>query len=250
MQQQPRGRRSVMLAVIAGVMILSACQSGSRGFGEVRELQKQIMAKLEELTGVMQLVGAKIAAQFERRQARTGPNPATAYELPIGASPVKGPENAPVTVTEFADYECPYSARNEATIAEFMNAYPGKVRVVFKHFPIVSIHRNAMLAAKAATAAQKQGKFWEMQEKLFTNQNALGEQQIKQYAQEIGLDLAKFEADMNSPEIQKQVQDDIDLATKLQISGTPALFVNGKPIADHSMNTFRLMADEILKEKG
>jgi protein-disulfide isomerase len=239
-----------MLAVIAGVIILSACQSGSRGFGEVRELQKQIMAKFEHLQQVMQQAGEKIARQFDQHQPPQGPTPATAYEVPVGASPDKGPENAPVTITEFADYECPYSARNEATIARLMNAYPGKVRVVFKHLPLVSIHHNAMLAAKAAAAAQKQGKFWEMQEKLFTNQNALGEQQIKQYAQEIGLDLTKFEADIKSAEVQKQVQDDIDLANKLQINGTPALFVNGKPIADHSMTTLSLMADEILKEKG
>jgi protein-disulfide isomerase len=260
-----RGTRLLMLVAIGGVMTLSACRPSSEDVNEVRELQKQILAKLDQLQDTIQRAGETIGAQMERRQqpsgpdaatgtARrrqpSGPDPGTAYELPVGNSPVKGPENAPVTVTEFADYQDPYCARNEPIIADFMKAYPGKVRVVFKHFPLVSIHQYAMPAAKAAVAAQKQGKFWEMQEKLFANQDTLGEQQITQCAQEIGLDMAKFEADMKSPEVQKQVQDDIDLANKVAISSVPTVFVNGKALADRSVNSFRLMVDPILKEKG
>jgi len=172
------------------------------------------------------------------------------YQLPVGASATKGPENAPVTITEFSDYQCPFCARTEPLISDMVKQYPDKVRVVFKHFPLVSIHQYAMPAAKAAIAAQKQGKFWEMHEKLFANQRALGDQQIKQYAQEIGLDMTKFETDMNSPEVQKQIQDDMALATKVGLRGTPTVFVNGKILQNRSLDGFKQMADAILNEKG
>ncbi len=104
-----------------------------------------------------------------------------------------------------------------------------------------------MPAAKATLAAQKQGKFWEMHEKVFANQRALEDAQLKQYAQELGLDLAKFEKDMNSPEVQKQIQDDMALAQKVGIRGTPTIFINGKIVQNRSVEGFKQMIDPILK---
>jgi protein-disulfide isomerase len=238
-----------MLAVIGGLVVLSACGPSPQDVNEIREQQKQILAKLGEIEKAIEQAATRIAPQ-PQPQRPSGPDPANAYELAVGASPVKGPQSAPVTVIEFSDYQCPFCARNEPLIAEFLKEYPDKVRFVFKHFPLVSIHQNAMPAAKAAAAAQKQGKFWEMHEKLFANQRALGNEQIKQYAQEIGLDLAKFETDMNSPEVQKQIQDDMALATKVGVRGTPTVFVNGKLLQNRSLDGFKQIADPILKEKG
>jgi protein-disulfide isomerase len=254
MEKRRYGTRPLLLAVISGLMVLWACGGpGSQEVNEIRDQQKQILAKLGEIEKAIIQAGDKIAAraqQPQQAQQPSGPNADTAYELPVGASPIKGPQNAPVTITEFSDYQCPYCARNEPLIADMLKAYPEKARFVFKHFPLVSIHQNAMPAAKAAVAAQKQGKFWEMHEKLFTNQRALGEQQIKQYAQEIGLDMAKFETDMNSPEVQKQIQDDMALANKVGVRGTPTVFVNGKILQSRSLDGFKQMAEVILKGKG
>jgi len=111
------------------------------------------------------------------------------------------------------------------------------------------MHANAMNAARAALAASKQGKYWPMYETLFANQRALDTESLKKYAQQVGLDVPQFEKDMASPEIQKQIDDDMSLAKTAQINGTPTLFVNGKRLNDRSVDGFKKMIDEALKAK-
>lgn len=131
---------------------------------------------------------------------------------------------------------------------QVLKAYPNDVKFVYKQFPLTSIHQNAMNAAKATVAAQKQGKFWEMHDKLFANQRALALDNLKQYAQEIGLDMAKFEKDMTSPEVQKQIEDDSKLAQQVQVTGTPTLFLNGKRVMNRSFDGLKQMIDAALKQ--
>ncbi len=133
---------------------------------------------------------------------------------------------------------------------QVLKAYPNDVKFVYKEFPLVTIHQNALNASKAAVAAQKQGKFWEMHDKLFANQRALSLDNLKQYAQEIGLDAAKFEKDMNSPEVQKMIDDDTKLAQQSQVNGTPSLFLNGKRVMNRSFDGLKQMIDEALKQKS
>jgi protein-disulfide isomerase len=124
--------------------------------------------------------------------------------------------------------------------------FPNDVRFVYKQYPL-PMHPFAMDAAKASLAAGKQGKFWDMHDQLFANNRALQADKLKEYAQKIGLDVAKFEADMKSPEIAQQVQDEMKLGNEVQVSGTPTIFVNGKRLANRSPEGFRAMIDEILK---
>lgn len=131
---------------------------------------------------------------------------------------------------------------------QVLKAYPKEVKFIYKEFPLTSIHQNAMNASKAAVAAQRQGKFWEMHDKLFANQRALGMDNLKQYAQEIGLDMAKFEQDMNSPEVQNQIQEDTKAAQQAQVNGTPSLFINGKRVMNRSFEGLKQMVDAALKE--
>ncbi len=133
---------------------------------------------------------------------------------------------------------------------QVLKAYPNEVKFVYKEFPLVTIHQNALNASKAALAAQKQGKFWEMHDKLFANQRALTPDNIKQYAKDIGLDTNKFEQDMNSPEVQKAIDDDTKLAQQSQVNGTPSLFVNGKRVMNRSFDGLKQMIDEALKQKS
>jgi len=135
-------------------------------------------------------------------------------------------------------------------VDQVLKAYPKEVKFVFKQFPLVRIHQNAMNASKATLAAHKQGKFWEMHDKLFANQKALDLESLKKYAQEIGLDMAKFEQDMNSPEVQAQVNEEMKLAEQAQVTGTPTLFVNGKRVANRSFDGIKEMVDAALKPKG
>jgi len=132
-------------------------------------------------------------------------------------------------------------------VDQVLKAYPKEVKFVYKEFPLTSIHQNALNAARAAVAAQKEGKFWEMHDKLFANQRALSADNLKQYAQQIGLDVAKFEKDMTSPEVQKQIDDDMKLAQEAEVRGTPTLFLNGKRVMNRSFEGLKETIDEALK---
>ena len=131
-----------------------------------------------------------------------------------------------------------------------MKQYPTQLKFVYKQFPLVSIHQNALNASRSALAAKKQGKFWEMHDKLFENQRALDMESLKKYAEEIGIDVAKFEKDMTSPDIQKQIDDESKLAAQSQVSGTPTLFINGKRVMNRSVEGLKQMIDDELKKKS
>jgi protein-disulfide isomerase len=135
-------------------------------------------------------------------------------------------------------------------VDQILKDYPKEVKFVYKEFPLTSIHQNALNASKAALAAKKQGKFWEMHDKLFANQRALAPDNLKQYAQEIGLNVDQFEKDMASPEVQKQIDEETKLANEAQVSGTPTLFLNGKRVMNRSVDGLKQMIDEALKAKS
>jgi protein-disulfide isomerase len=111
------------------------------------------------------------------------------------------------------------------------------------------MHRNAMDASRAALAAHKQGKYWEMHDKLFANQRALQPENLKQYAQELGLDMAKFEQDVASAEIQQQIGADMQAAREAQVTGTPTLFINGKRVVNRTLDGIKQMVDAALQEQ-
>ena len=133
-------------------------------------------------------------------------------------------------------------------VDQLLAAYPKDLRLVMKQFPLTSIHKNAMNASKAAVAAGKQGKFWEMHDTLFKNNRALTVDDLKKYAGELGLDAAKFEADMNSPETAKLISDEMAHAQAAEVTGTPTLFINGKRVIARTMEGMKAMVDEELKK--
>jgi protein-disulfide isomerase len=154
---------------------------------------------------------------------------ANPLKVEIGGSPVKGPADAKVTIFEFSDFECPYCKRGFDVVEEVLKAYPNDVKVVFKNMPL-EFHNMATPAAKAALAAQKQGKFWEFHDELFKNQQSISEELFPKIATTLGLDMEKFKADMNSPEVEAQIKSDISIAKALDITGTPGFIVAGIPV--------------------
>jgi len=134
-------------------------------------------------------------------------------------------------------------------VDQLLKAYPKELRFVFKQMPL-PMHGSAMPAAKAALAAGKQGKFWEMHDKLFANQRALQPDNLKAYAEQIGLDVPKWEQDMASPEIQQQIEQEMQQARQAQVSGTPSLYLNGKRVMNRSVDGLKQAIDEALKAKG
>jgi len=158
----------------------------------------------------------------------SGPDRDQVYTVKTDGAPTKGVSSAPVTIVEMSDFQCPFCARVQPTLVKVQQVYKDNVRIVWKHLPLESLHPNAVSAAAAAEAAKEQGKFWEYHDKLFSNQNKLKEKDLRQYAVELGLDMAKFDADMTDPATTKRINDDAEEANALGVTGTPGFFINGR----------------------
>jgi protein-disulfide isomerase len=170
------------------------------------------------------------------------------HNLPVGTSAIKGNKNAPITVVEFSDFQCPYCARFSPTIDQVLKAYPNEVKFVYKDFPL-SFHKQAKNAAKAARAAGEQGKFWEMHDLIFEKYNLLTQEMFKEFAAKLNLDINKFLADFNSNKYDQLIQQDINLGRQSGVSGTPTLYMNGKRMQARSFDAFKQSIDAILKQK-
>jgi len=147
--------------------------------------------------------------------------------IPIAGAPAKGPADARITLVEFSDFECPYCSKAALKVEAILQAYPKDARLVYKHFPLPD-HPHAKLAAEAALAAQAQDKFWPMHDKLFANGRHLSAETIAGIAKDIGLDMAKFQADVQSASVKQTLRKDIADGDKVDIQGTPTIFINGK----------------------
>src|SRR5215212_10689567 len=147
---------------------------------------------------------------------------------PIGTRDhVRGPEDAPVTLVKYGDYECPYCGQLHPVLRELRERADAGVRFVFRHFPLDSAHPRARRAALAAEAAASQGRFWEMHDLLYENQDQLGEEDLRRYATELGLDSGRFEEDLANDNHAWRIEEDRLGGDRAGVGGTPALFVNG-----------------------
>jgi protein-disulfide isomerase len=144
--------------------------------------------------------------------------------------PSRGDAKAPITIVEFSDYQCPFCGRAEESVKKVLENYKGKVRVVFRDFPL-PFHDKAPKASEAAHCAGDQGKYWEMHEKLFANQQALDVPQLKDHAKGIGLDAGKFDKCLDSGDKAKIVESSKKAGEEAGVSGTPAFFINGRPLS-------------------
>ena len=150
------------------------------------------------------------------------------YRVPLdGAS--KGSTSAKVNIVAFSDFQCPFCSRVTPTMDRIEKEYGKDVRFFFRHNPL-PFHQDAPLASQAAIAAESQGKFWQMHDKLFANQQNLKRPELEKYAQEIGLDMGKFKAYLDSNSGQKRIDADMALARQIGVQGTPNFFINGRPL--------------------
>jgi Na+/H+ antiporter NhaA len=140
---------------------------------------------------------------------------------------VRGPTEAPVTVVEYGDFECPYCGMAEPVVRELLREF-GDVRYVWRHLPLVDVHPHAQMAAEAAEAAADQGAFWEMHDLLLTHQDALRTDDLIGYAEQLGLDVDRFTDDLREHTGTARVADDVDSADLSGVSGTPTFFINGR----------------------
>jgi len=170
-------------------------------------------------------------------------------EINVAGSPFKGAASAPVTIVLFTDFQCPYCARIVPQLNEVLEKDKGKVKLVFKNFPLNN-HPFAWKAATAALAAGKQGKFWEYHDRLFQNYNRLNDQVVQEQAQQLGLDMQKFEKDMNDPQIGQVINQDYQDGVKAGVRGTPTIYVNGALLRNNSLEVIQAAIDKELEKKG
>lgn len=142
----------------------------------------------------------------------------------------RGPADAPVVMVEFSDYQCPFCKRVLSTLQQVLDAYPGKVKWVFRDFPIVSLHPTAPKAHEAARCAGDQGKFWEYHDVLFDRSPRHAPPELKRYARELRLDAAAFERCLDSGAYQAAVDGDVQEGARLGVTGTPTFFINGRQL--------------------
>ena len=186
---------------------------------------------------------SKVEAAF-----RTRFSPDTVKTVEEGNSPSKGAKDAPVVIVEWADFQCPYCGAAAPVIDKVVQEYPESVRLVFKNYPLAS-HEHSEIAARGAVAAGKQGKFWEMHHKLFESQSTgLDRDVVIRIAKEIGLDEKKFVSDLDSEAVADEVNRDRKQAEKLELRGTPMIYLNGRHFELDQFNLVEDMDDWIQLE--
>jgi len=168
-------------------------------------------------------------------------------EIPAGGAFTKGPADAPITLVEYGDFHCPFCKRVQPTLTAVLAKYGPKIRMVYKDFPLDNLHPQARAAAEAARCAGEQGKFWEFHDKIYAGDPDATAPTMQLYAQQVGLDAAKFEACRSTRKFQSQVQADGVEGTKLGVSGTPGFFINGRFLSGaQPIEAFAKIIDEEL----
>ncbi len=138
-----------------------------------------------------------------------------------------GPDHAPVTVVEYADFECPNCKQAAPAVKLLLQRFDERVRFAFRHFPLEDVHPHALMAAEAAECAGAQGKFWEMHDLLFANQDHLKPKNLHGYAEQIGLDMVRYTAEMDDEVYLQRIREHIESGLRSGVRGTPGFFVNG-----------------------
>ena len=263
-------RRSHFLTTLLAMLIaclLSAsgtspafAQSEAASKAELRALKgdlEQIRTELDEVKKEL-----KLMREFMQRRAQPPQPPRVVAEVSVADQPIKGKKDATVTLVEFSDYQCPYCSRFfQTTLPTLTKEYidTGKVRYAFRDFPLDQIHPNARKAAEAAHCAGDQGKYWEMHDLLFQNQQALEIDKLKTYASRLDLDSAAFATCVDTEKYKTKVQKNLEDGVKAGVRGTPSFFV-GKTRPDGTIQgvmitgarptaAFRQEIDQLLQEK-
>jgi len=169
------------------------------------------------------------------------------YDIPTENAYAIGPADAPITIVEYSDYQCPFCRRwHDEVYRPLLAAYPGQIRLVYRHLPLTSIHPDAMSAAEAAMCAGEQDAYWTFHDKLFGSES-LNSITYIQYAQDLGLNMATFEACLSDHKYQQAIQEDSDFAINLGIRSTPTFFINGLAVVGaQPLDVFKQVIDKEL----
>jgi protein-disulfide isomerase len=233
-----------------GPVLVAALILGAALVGSALLLRTSIERTATEVAGLNETLGGMTGPRDQaaaERAARPGrPDPSRRYAVSTSGSPIKGDPDAKLAIVEFSDFQCPFCSRVAPTLAQIEEEYGDQVRIVFKHLPL-SMHPKAPAAHAAAEAAHRQGRFWEMHDRIFAEQQAMSPEKYLDYAREIGLDIEQFQQDIASADVKQRIEADTAEASKLGVSGTPAFFVNGRFLSGaQPFSAFKALIDEEL----
>jgi len=213
---------------------------------EMAKLHKELKAVRVDLKKVLSEVSKGSNNQARKRQPDT-----TVYNVNIGSSPTIGPKDAPVTIVQFSDLQCPYCVREYPKIKQMLKEYPDKVKVVFKHYPL-KFHKKAKPVHAAVELAKLQGgdeKFWKMHDMIMEKPKELEIANIRGYAQTLGLDLDRFDKVMaDEKQIDELLKTDLAEARKCKVTGTPTILINGLKMSSRGISDYKARIDGILKK--
>jgi len=198
-------------------------------FANRQQIQRLVTSMESRFTALDTRVAEAAKARPAAPQQQQGrqPDPEKVYALKVEGSPVKGPASAAITIHEVSDFQCPFCSRVVPTLDRIREVYGDQVRFVWKNYPL-AMHPDAPLAHLAAIAAGDQGKFWEYHHTLFANQKNIKRPDLVKYARDLGLDVAKFERDLDAKTGQARITADMREADAIGDFGTPAFFINGR----------------------
>ena len=243
--------KSLIASIFIAALIFTASQAAEIPGDETKleEAVKQIIKNNPKL--LYDTINRYVAEQQKKKQTAQleADFKNRVKDSVTAANPVKGAENAPITIIEYSDFQCPYCARGANSVSRLLKIYPEKVKLAFKNLPL-SFHKQALPAAKATLAAHKQGKFWQYHDILFKNYNKLNEKLLLKAAQDLKLDMEKFNTDRKSLAIADQIKAEQAQAAKNGITGTPAFIANGVIIKGaQPINYFVKVVNRLLKEE-
>jgi len=209
---------------------------------------EQVKPQIVEYLKAEKAQGRKLAfiQELKTKYKTTDTLRAPTVQVATAGRPERGGAKAPVTIVEFSDYQCPFCKRGEDSVQKVVDTYGDKVRVVFRDYPL-PFHERARPAAEAANCANAQGKFWPYNKKLFANQNALSDDNLKAYAKDLGLDTAKFDECYAKKPFSAAIDKDLADGVSAGVNGTPAFFINGRSLSGaQPFEKFKEIIDEEL----
>ncbi len=215
--------KKMIVLLVACSAFWVACQAKTEDKGSVEERLTSLENELTQVKKALKYKGLDIQQVIAEMKSID-----KTHDIPVDDSPVSGPENAPISIVEFSDFQCPYCYQRSQLVKNIQEKYPNKVKVMFKHFPL-SFHKKAPKAHAASMAAQKQGKFWEYRYGLAPFYKELTDAKMLEIAKNVGLNIEQFNADrVLAGNNQKRIDSEMKLGMKIGVKGTPTFFVNGK----------------------
>mgnify|MGYP001563762491 CR=1 FL=1 len=214
---------------------------------KIQALEARLVSLETDAKPIIDQVKAQQAA-YEQQRKEMEEAMKKVYDIEIGNSLVRGNKNAPVTLVEFSDFQCPYCSRFHNVSLELLKTYPDKLKFVLKNYPL-PFHQEAKPAAKAVLAAKEQGKYWEMVDAILKDNSSLSAAKYEELAKSIGLNIDKFRKDLKEKDaaFEKAIQADLDLAGKVNVRGTPAFYINGR-MTQPDLTMMKKAIEEALKQ--